>query len=102
MNLSVILIPLKLLWTETLVDLKGLALWKCQNDEEASKAIEALNDTTLDGREIVVKKANPPGGGGGGRGRGGYGGGGGGRGRGGYGGGGGGGGGGYRDRGNRY
>ncbi len=83
---------------------KGFGFVEMPNDDEAEKAIASLNETELDGREIVVKKANPPGGGGGGgRGRGGYGGGGGGRGRGGYGGGGsgggGGGGGGYRDRG---
>lgn len=76
---------------------KGYGFVEMSNDEEAEQAIAALNDTELDGREIVVKKANPPGGGGGGRGRGGYGGGGGrSRGGGGYGGGGGGG---YRDRG---
>ena len=88
---------------------KGFGFVEMSDDEEAEKAIASLNETELDGREIVVKKANPPGGGGGGgrggRGGGGYGGGGGGRGgRGGGGGGygGGGGGGGYRDRGSRY
>ena len=29
------------------------------NDEEANKAIAALNETELDGRTIVVKPANP-------------------------------------------
>jgi RNA recognition motif-containing protein len=29
------------------------------NDEEANKAIAALNETDLDGRTIVVKPANP-------------------------------------------
>ena len=29
------------------------------NDEEANKAIAALNETELDGRAIVVKPANP-------------------------------------------
>ena len=80
---------------------KGFAFVEMEDDEEAKEAINALNDSELDGRTIVVKKAEPrenrSGGGGGGGGRrgggggGGYGGGGGNRGGGGgYGGGGGG------------
>lgn len=74
---------------------KGYAFVEMPNDDEARNAIGELNDSELDGRTIVVKKAEPResrgGGGGGDRrsgggGRGGYGGGGG---RGGYGGGGG-------------
>jgi RNA recognition motif-containing protein len=82
---------------------KGYAFVEMPNDEEGEKAIAELNDSEIDGRTIVVKKAEPRearGGGGGGdrRGGGGYGGGGnrgggggygGGRGGGGYGGGGG-------------
>jgi RNA recognition motif-containing protein len=71
---------------------KGFAFVEMATDAEAQKATEALNGTTLDGRQIKVSEAKPKGsggGGGGGGGRGGYGGGGGG-GRGGYGGGGGG------------
>jgi cold-inducible RNA-binding protein len=74
---------------------KGFGFVEMPNNEEASKAINELNDSTLDGRTIVVKKAEPreersSGGGGGNRGGGGYGGGGGNRGGGGgYGGGGG-------------
>lgn len=30
------------------------------NDAEAEKAIEALNDFEIDGKKIVVKKAEPP------------------------------------------
>ena len=30
------------------------------NDEEAQKAIDALNDFEIDGKKIVVKKAEPP------------------------------------------
>jgi RNA recognition motif-containing protein len=30
------------------------------NDEEAQKAIDALNDSEIDGKKIVVKKAEPP------------------------------------------
>lgn len=30
------------------------------NDEEAQKAIDTLNDTEIDGKKIVVKKAEPP------------------------------------------
>jgi len=30
------------------------------NDEEAQKAIDTLNDSELDGKKIVVKKADPP------------------------------------------
>ena len=89
---------------------KGFGFVEMPNDEEAYKAIEELNDSDMDGRTIVVKKAEPRenrdnrGGGGGGGYRGGGGGGGyrGGGGGGGYRGGGGGGynrgGGGYRDR----
>ncbi len=75
---------------------KGYAFVEMPNDEEAEKAIAELNDSEIDGRTIVVKKAEPreARSGGGGGGRGGYGGGGG-RGGGGYGGGGGRGGGGY-------
>ncbi|MBK9016742.1 MAG: RNA-binding protein [Saprospiraceae bacterium] len=70
---------------------KGYAFVEMPNDEEAEKAIAELNDSEIDGRTIVVKKAEPrearSGGGGG---RGGFGGGGGSRGGGGgYGGGGG-------------
>jgi RNA recognition motif-containing protein len=74
---------------------KGFGFVEMDNDEEAENAINALNETDLDGRTIVVKKAEPreardSRGGGGGGGRGGYGGGGGNRGGGGgYGGGGG-------------
>ena len=58
---------------------KGFGFVEMPNDEEAMKAISELNDSTLDGRTIVVKKAEPReerGGGGGSRGGGGYGGGG--------------------------
>ena len=73
---------------------KGFAFVEMDDDTEAKNAINQLNDTELDGRTIVVKKAEPredrgSGGGGGRRGGGGYGGGGGSRGGGGYGGGGG-------------
>jgi len=60
---------------------KGFGFVEMANDEEGQAAIDALNDTEVDGRTIVVKKAEPRNnnrGGGGGRGRGGYGGGGGG------------------------
>ena len=73
---------------------KGFGFVEMPNDDEAREAIANLNDSEVDGRNIVVKKANPPGGGGrGNRGGGHRGGGGGYRDRGGYGGGG------YRDRG---
>lgn len=78
---------------------KGYGFVEMPNDDEAQNAINELNDSELDGRTIVVKKAEPRenrgerrggfGGGGGGR-RGGFGGGGGGGSRGG--------GGGYGDR----
>jgi len=79
---------------------KGFAFVEMSNDSEAQKAIQELNGSTLDGREIKVNEATPKaprgnrgsggygGGGGGGRDGGGYGGGGRGRGGGGYGGGG--------------
>ncbi len=61
---------------------KGYAFVEMPNDEEAEKAIAELNDSEIDGRTIVVKKAEPreSRGGGGGGSRGGYGGGGGSRG----------------------
>ena len=39
---------------------KGFGFVEMENDDEANSAISALNDTTLHGRTIVVKKANPP------------------------------------------
>lgn len=49
---------------------KGYGFVEMPNDDEALSAIDALNDTELDGRTIVVKKAKPRedrrGGGGGG------------------------------------
>jgi hypothetical protein len=83
---------------------RGFGFVERPSDEEAQAAIEALDQTDLDGRTIVVKENDRKGGGGGGGGGGGYGGGGGGGGyRGGGGGGGyrGGGGGGGYDRGGR-
>ena len=38
---------------------KGFGFVEMHNDEEAQRAIEALNDTELQGRTIVVKKAEP-------------------------------------------
>ena len=37
---------------------KGFGFVEMPNDEEANKAIAALNETELDGRTIVVKPAN--------------------------------------------
>ena len=42
---------------------KGYGFVEMSNDDEAKAAIEQLNGTELEGREIVVKEANPPGGG---------------------------------------
>jgi RNA recognition motif-containing protein len=38
---------------------KGFAFVEMPNDDDARKAIEELNDSELDGRTIVVKKAEP-------------------------------------------
>lgn len=67
---------------------RGFGFVEMPNDDEAHKAIEALNESEIDGNTVAVKKAEPreKRGGGGERDRGGYGGG---RDRGGYGGGGG-------------
>lgn len=60
---------------------KGFGFVEMDNDDEAHAAIEGLNETDLDGRTIIVKKARPRnenrggGHGGGNRGSGGYGGG---------------------------
>lgn len=54
---------------------KGFGFVEMPNDDEARNAIEGLNDTEVDGRTIVVKKAQPRedrGNRGGGGGRGGY------------------------------
>ena len=49
---------------------KGFGFVEMDNDDEGSAAIDALNDSDLDGRTIVVKQARPRednrGGGGGG------------------------------------
>lgn len=37
---------------------KGFGFVEMPNDEEANKAIAALNETELDGRTIVVKQGN--------------------------------------------
>ncbi len=38
---------------------KGYGFVEMPNDEEAQQAINALNDSELDGRTIVVKKSEP-------------------------------------------
>jgi RNA recognition motif-containing protein len=40
---------------------KGFGFVEMPNDDDAHKAIAALNETELDGRAIVVKPANPKG-----------------------------------------
>jgi len=40
---------------------KGYGFVEMPNDEEAEKAIAELNESELDGKEIVVKQANPQG-----------------------------------------
>jgi RNA recognition motif-containing protein len=50
---------------------RGFAFVEMPNDDEAQEAINNLNETNVDGRTIVVKKAEPREGGGGGGSRGG-------------------------------
>ena len=38
---------------------KGFGFVEMPNDDEAQNAIDGLNDTEMDGRTIVVKKAEP-------------------------------------------
>lgn len=38
---------------------KGFGFVEMENDDDALRAIEELNETELDGRTIVVKKAEP-------------------------------------------
>ena len=38
---------------------KGFGFVEMPNEDDANKAITALNETDLDGRTIVVKPANP-------------------------------------------
>jgi RNA recognition motif-containing protein len=40
---------------------KGYGFIEMPNDDEANNAINALNDQEIDGRQIVVKPANPKG-----------------------------------------
>ena len=40
---------------------KGFGFVEMPNDDEANQAISSLNEAELDGRTIVVKKANPRG-----------------------------------------
>lgn len=40
---------------------KGFGFVEMENDDEALEAIKALNESELDGRTIVVKKAEPRG-----------------------------------------
>jgi len=53
---------------------RGFAFVEINNDEEANRAIQALNGQDFMGRNVVVNEARPPREGGGGGGRGGYGG----------------------------
>lgn len=39
---------------------KGFGFVEMPNDDEALEAIEKLNEADFEGRNIVVKKANPP------------------------------------------
>lgn len=39
---------------------KGFGFVAMENDDEAKKAIDALNGTTLETRELVVNEARPP------------------------------------------
>jgi RNA recognition motif-containing protein len=41
-------------------DSKKYGFVTMSNDEEAQKAIDTLNDSELDGKKLVVKKAEPP------------------------------------------
>ena len=41
---------------------KGFGFVEMPNDDEARQAIDGLNESDLDGRTIIVKKANPRGG----------------------------------------
>ena len=52
---------------------KGFGFVEMASDSEAQRAMQALNGTTLDGRQIKVNEAKPKGSGGGGRDGGGYG-----------------------------
>ena len=40
---------------------KGFGFVEMENEEDAAKAIQELNGSTLDGREIVVNEAKPEG-----------------------------------------
>lgn len=41
-------------------DSKGYGFIQMAREEDAEKAIEALNETEFDGKVIIVKKAEPP------------------------------------------
>ena len=73
------IVDLKLITDKMSGRSRGIAFVEYTSDEDANKAIEATNNTELDGRAIVVNVARPPkprtegGFGGGNRGGGGYG-----------------------------
>jgi RNA recognition motif-containing protein len=49
----------KIIWDREQNRSKGFGFVEMPNDNEAMEAIEALNDSDVDGRTIVVKKAQP-------------------------------------------
>lgn len=49
----------KIIWDRDRNQSKGFGFVEMPNDEEAQNAIRELNDSELDGRTIVVKKAEP-------------------------------------------
>ncbi len=52
----------KIIMDRDTVRSKGFGFVEMPNDDEANQAISDLNETELDGRTIIVKKANPKGG----------------------------------------
>ena len=49
----------KIIWDRERNQSKGFGFVEMPNDDEAQNAINELNDSELDGRNIVVKKAEP-------------------------------------------
>jgi len=50
----------KIIYDKFSKESKGFGFVEMPNEEEARKAIEALNETELDNNTIIVKEAEPP------------------------------------------
>lgn len=54
-----VIVSAKVIFDKETGNSKGYGFVEMKNDDEARAAIEALNNSEVDGREIVVKEARP-------------------------------------------